>query len=137
MLLTIIITILACSTVVTLINVIGANTKCSEENVMIISCGPIGWLFVCILNLVAFISTKTKHLRYKSMLVCPDGKIRYCDYNLYDEYRELEGYSYVDEKRFKSEGWNNKDWKPIYRFLDVASTRYAPKKVWKNYEKIK
>ena len=136
MLLTIIITILACSMVVTLINVIGVNVNCNEDNIMIISCGPVGWLFVGIINLIELINKKTKHLRYKSMLICPDGKVRYCDYDYADEYCELEGYSFVNRERFLQEGWNRKCWNKYYWFEDVANTRYVPRKIWKNYEEI-
>lgn len=136
MLLTIIITILVYSAIVTLINVIGTNTRCDEDTMMILSYGPIGWLLVGIINLITYIDKKTKRFRYKSMLVCPDDKVRYCDFDYADEYCKLEGYSFVNAKRFKTEGWDNKNWKPSDRFYDIASTRYVPRKIWKNYEEI-
>jgi hypothetical protein len=138
MLLTIIITVLVCSAVATLIYVIGGNiqTSIDSETLALICLGPICWLIVGIINLVAYIGKKTKRFRHKSMLVCPDGKVRYCDYNYADEYCGLEGYSFVDAKRFLQEGWNAKDWNSYYRMADVASTRYVPRKIWKNYEKI-
>lgn len=97
------------------------------------------WTF----HFISFAGTKLSYLihnaKYKALISCPDGKIRYINRNKALQFVVAnDGYDFTDfRKHSQEEGWNKDDWNEKYIDHDLPSTLYAPKSVWKRYEKIK
>ena len=124
-------------TLMSLIATIGftiAENK-GDENIIVFFLGPaflILWIIVVILRYIL------KFIRYynlRSLLVCPDGKIRYCKPQHADKFRLSETEEY-DFPAFKDLSVSVDLWKEEYRNFEIANMRYCPKEVWKAYEPI-
>ena len=108
----------------------------SDKLGMILS-GPITWALVSCF----FFLTKTrdyfKFCNVRSLLVCPDGKIRYINDKKADTMRECIDKEYTYPDFYNYPEWNVNDWAKHFRpYHDCGNVRYAPKKVWTQYEQI-
>lgn len=108
----------------------------SDKLGMILS-GPITWALVSCF----FFLTKTrdyfKFCNVRSLLVCPDGQIRYINDKKADTMVGCidKEYRFPDFRQHPE--WDVNDWAKHFRsFRDHGNVRYAPKKVWSQYEKI-
>lgn len=100
--------------------------------------GPIMWIMASICGVYKFAYSAIKNRSCKSLVVCPDNQIRYIDSSDVDDLFENKGgYSFASfDKYAEQEGWNIRDWHEDNIVCGAGSARYAPKKVWKRYEKL-
>lgn len=98
--------------------------------------GPIAWTVCIFILLYDKITHYLKYRNVRSLLICPDGKIRYIKDQLADTMRECEDRKYDFPTFVEYPEWNVNDWNKDFVFLDIGNVRYAPKKVWKQYEPI-
>ena len=102
----------------------------------ILFCGPVMW----IVAVAAYCSRKFNHWAtyhdVRSLLVCPDGKIRYIKDQLADTMRECNDKVYEFPSFKDHPEWNVNDWNKKFTWMDYGNVRYTPKKIWKQYEAI-
>lgn len=103
----------------------------------VIFSGPFSW----VVFLVIFINNKLRrYLKFRnvrSLLVCPDGWIRYIDSKKADTMRGCVDRKYDFPRFNKHPEWDVNDWAKHFRPLhDCGNVRYAPKKVWSQYPPI-
>lgn len=99
---------------------------------------PIMWIMASFWGIYKFGHFVIKRRSCKSLVVCPDNQIRYINSSDVDNLFETKrGYSFASfDKYAEREGWNISDWCEDNVVCGVGSARYAPKKVWKRYEKL-
>lgn len=110
-----------------------------NETLMIILCGPVGWLWVGVLKIIRCIKLTVKHSRFKALLICPDGQVRYINSNKAQTLVDCEEYEYRFV-RFVDLNTKATEWPKEYQTTlgkdTVGNVRYCPKSVWKKYEEI-
>lgn len=109
-----------------------------KENFAIALGGFVVWIWFGVQFAYAFIVRTIRRNKYKALVACPDGKIRYINSNkANDFFDEHEDYGFACFNKFaQQEGWKIDDWDKKQRLDDWANVRYAPKKVWSRYEKL-
>lgn len=118
--------ILIMSTIST-IGIIVCNNKNEDYGVLFM--GPTAW--VC-----DKITYYIKYYNVRTLLVCPDGEIRYVDDRLADILTECEDREYHFPEFSKHPEWDANDWKKDFVWCGIGNMRYSPKKVWSQYEPI-
>ena len=103
------------------------------KDIRLFTTGPIMWVMGLAYAINFYIIESIKDSRTKSLIQCPDGKIRYCNRNKTDYIRQVEGYSFP---KFKDVGYPVNLWADKHRRRLEANVRYTPKKVWKRFEPI-
>lgn len=102
----------------------------------ILFCGPVTW----IVAVIAYCSIKFNHwITYhnvRSLLICPDDKIRYIKDQLADTMRECKDRVYEFPNFNDHPEWNVNDWDKKFVWCNIGNVRYVPKKVWKQYGPI-
>lgn len=102
----------------------------------VILSGPFSW----VVFLVIFINNKLRrYLKFRnvrSLLVCPDGDIRYINDKKADTMRECADKKYDFPDFNTHPEWNVKDWNKWFAFFGCGNMRYTPKKIWTQYEQI-
>lgn len=110
-----------------------------HEVAMVVLCGPVAWLWVGVLKIIRLIKSSIKHSRFKALLVCPDGEIRYVDSHKAQGVVDSEKYKYRFVP-FKALHSDVQQWPKEYRTTlgndAVGNVRYCPKSVWSQFEKI-
>lgn len=98
--------------------------------------GPCMWVVM----IGALLQSLVKELcmsRFRALIICPDGMIRWCKSKNVEAIINLdEGYRFVDQERLKEEGWESKVWPKKFRDGSYMSPRYVPRIVWETYEPI-
>jgi len=130
--------ILIASAFATICNIISSYSKKHEDEWIIIGGGFFSWILYGALFILESFCKDIKFHNLKSVLKCPDGKLRYISYKLVDGFIYLHnGYCFANYKDLLDE-YDKKLWNKEYRNFDGSvNVRYCPKKVWKNYEQIK
>ena len=87
-------------------------------------------------NGILKVITRTK---YKGVVLCPDGTYRYCESKKLDYWLEKDGYDYIPFDVSKSWYWLCKDDKKVQQqsVVGAINSRYIPRKIWKDFEKLK
>lgn len=116
-----------------------------KEKLAIALAGPVTWFIILINILTKHIFHFIKFYNIRSLLVCPDGKIRYVSDKKADLLREFYNptdsgpcYDYPNwDELYQQEQWNVKCWnKEFIAFSTVGNLRYCPKSVWSKYEPV-
>jgi len=107
----------------------------SEKLGMILS-GPITWVVVLFLSCLRKTRDYFKFRNVRSLLVCPNGELRYINDKKADVMRECADRKYEFPNFNTHPEWNVKDWNKCFTFFGCGNMRYSPKKVWTQYEKI-
>lgn len=98
--------------------------------------GPCIWVVMIGAHLQSLVK-KLCRSRFRALIICPDGMIRWCKSKNAEAIINLdEGYWFVDQKRLEKEGCDQELWPKKYRCLGRVNTRYAPKSVWRKYKPI-
>jgi hypothetical protein len=105
----------------------------TNKEVGLITCGPVIWVIALVYAINFYLVRFIKGSKVKSLIQCPDGKIRHCNRNKVDYIRQVEGY---DFPRFKDVGYPASLWEEKHQRLLEANVRYTPKRVWKHFEPI-
>lgn len=100
--------------------------------------GPVVWVGLLISEGCDLLRSGIRRHSCKSLVVCPDNQIRYIDSSDVDDlFENKRGYSFASfDKYAEREGWNINEWHKDNIVCGAGSARYAPKKVWKRYEKL-
>ena len=130
---TFILGILIMSTIST-IGIIVCNNK--NEDCGVLFMGPTAWVWLLVIWVCDKITYYNKYHDVRSLLVCPDGKIRYVNDKLADVLIECEDREYHFPEFSKHPEWNVNDWKKDFVWCGIGNMRYSPKKVWSQYEPI-
>ena len=130
---TFILGILIMSTIAT----IGFIIFCDKnEDYSVLFMGPTAWVLILGVWACNKITYYNKYHDVRSLLVCPDGKIRYVNDKLADILTECEDREYHFPEFSKHPEWNVNDWKKEFVWCGIGNMRYSPKKVWSQYEPI-
>ena len=130
---TFILGILTMSTIAT----IGFIIFCDKnEDYMVLLMGPVAWVLILVVWACDKITYYIKYYNMRSLLVCPDGEIRYVNDKLADVLIECEDREYNFPKFKDHPEWDVNDWKKDFVWCGIGNMRYAPKKVWSQYEPI-
>ena len=100
-----------------------------NEDYMVLLMGPVAWACDKITYYIKYYNVRT-------LLVCPDGEIRYVNDKLADVLIECEDREYHFPEFSKHPEWNVNDWKKDFVWCGIGNMRYTPKKVWSQYEPI-
>lgn len=103
------------------------------KDIRLFTSGPIMWIVALLYAINFYLIESIRDSRVRSLIQCPDGKIRYCKPNKVDYIRQVEGY---DFPKFKDVGYPVNLWAENRRRRLEANVRYTPRKVWKNFEPI-
>jgi hypothetical protein len=110
-----------------------------HEKLAIAFCGPAAWLWVGFIQAIRGIRIAIRHKRFKALLRCHDGEIRYIDSRKAQTMIECEDREYdfvkFDEINVKATRWP-KEYRTTLGSQTVGNMRYCPKSVWKKYEAI-
>lgn len=99
--------------------------------------GPISWVVVLLLFCLSKVKDYLKFHNVRSLLICPDGEIRYIKDRKADTMCNCIDKKYSFPDFYDNPEWDANDWAKDFRpFHDYGNVRYAPKKVWSKYEKI-
>lgn len=109
-----------------------------KEELAVVFAGVVAWLWFCMVKFAEAINKTVKGYKYKSLLICPDGKFRYRSCYKTDEFlEEHDGYSFAKFSEYAAkEGWKLEEWNLAYVRGDCGNMRYTPRSVWKRYDKI-
>lgn len=119
------------------ISTIGFIIFCDKnEDYMVLLMGPVAWVLILVVWACDKITYYIKYYNMRSLLVCPDGEIRYVNDKLADVLIECEDREYHFPEFSKHPEWNVNDWKKDFVWCGIGNMRYAPKKVWSQYEPI-
>lgn len=121
----------------TLISIIMIDN--GKENIALIFAGSAMWIWLLIIQIAKKLKKTIKGSKYKSLIICPDGQIRYRSCFNTDEFIEThDGYSFAHFSEYSlNENWKIEDWDSKYICCGIGNVRYAPRVVWKRYERIK
>ena len=98
--------------------------------------GPVAWVLILVVWACDKITYYIKYYNVRTLLVCPDGEIRYIDDRLADILTECEDREYHFPEFSKHPEWNVNDWEKDFVWCCIGNMRYSPKKVWSQYEPI-
>lgn len=98
--------------------------------------GPISWVVVLLLFCLSKVKDYLKFHNVRSLLICPDGEIRYINDRKADTMCNCIDKKYSFPDFYDHPEWDAKDWNNCFIFIKCGNVRYAPKKVWKQYEPI-
>lgn len=98
--------------------------------------GPVAWVVFLVSLLYKKIVHHLEYHNVRSLLVCPDVQIRYIKDQLADTMRECKDRDYEFPNFNDHPEWDVNDWDKKFVWLNIGNLRYAPKKVWKQYEPI-
>lgn len=119
------------------ISTIGFIIFCDKnEDYMVLLMGPVAWVLILVVWACDKITYYIKYYNVRSLLVCPDGEIRYVNDKLADVLIECEDREYNFPEFSKHPEWNVNDWKKDFVWCGIGNMRYSPKKVWSQYEPI-
>lgn len=119
------------------ISTIGFIIFCDKnEDYMVLLMGPTAWVLILVVWACDKITYYIKYYNVRTLLVCPDGEIRYVDDRLADILTECEDREYHFPEFSKHPEWNVNDWKKDFVWCGIGNMRYSPKKVWSQYEPI-
>lgn len=109
----------------------------NKEDIGVIFSGPVSWIVVLICWIDRKLRRYFKFRSVRSLLVCPDGWIRYIDNKKADIMCGCADKKYRFPDFEQHPEWDVNEWAKHFRLLrDCGNVRYAPKKVWSMYEKI-
>ena len=125
--------ILIMSTIATVGFIIAYN---KDSDYMALLMGPVAWFLLLIVYIYEKITYYNKYHDVRSLLICPDGEIRYINNKLADILIECEDREYHFPEFSKHPEWDANDWKKDFIWCGIGNMRYSPKKVWSQYEPI-
>lgn len=125
--------ILIMSTIATVGFIIAYN---KDSDYMALLMGPVAWFLLLIVYIYEKITYYNKYHDVRSLLICPDGEIRYVNDKLADILIECEDREHHFPEFSKHPEWNVNDWKKDFVWCGIGNMRYSPKKVWSQYEPI-
>lgn len=130
---TFILGILIMSTIAT----IGFVIFCDKnEDYITFFMGPVAWVLILVVWACDKITYYIKYYNVRTLLVCPDGEIRYVNDKLANVLIECEDREYNFPKFKDHPEWDVNDWKKDFVWCGIGNMRYTPKKVWSQYEPI-
>ena len=106
------------------------------EKVATVFAGPVFWLVLLFNFTIIKVKNYLKFQNVRSLLICPDGQIRYINDKKADTMRECADKKYDFPDFNTHPEWNVKDWNKWFAFFDCGNMRYTPKKIWTQYEQI-
>ena len=115
---------------------IGAILLDNSHDYGIFFMGPVMWLVILLILLDRKITHYLEYHNVRSLVVCPDGQIRYIKNQLADTMRECKDRVYELPSFNDHPEWDVNDWDKKFVWCGIGNVRYAPKKVWKQYEPI-
>lgn len=121
--------ILIMSTIATVGFIIAYN---KDSDYMALLMGPVAWFLLLIVYIYEKITYYNKYHDVRSLLICPDGEIRYVNNKLADTMLECTDMTYNFPQFKDHPEWDVNDWKKEF----TCNMRYTPKKVWSQYEPI-
>ena len=108
-----------------------------SDKLGVILSGPIAWIVVLLFFFLTKLKKYFKFHNVRSLLICPDGVIRYINDRKADIMLSCIDREYTFPDFYDNPEWDANDWAKDFRpFHDYGNVRYAPKKVWSKYEKI-
>lgn len=108
----------------------------NKEDIGIIFSGPVSWIVVLVCWIDSKLRRYLKFRNVRSLLVCPDGWIKYIDDKKADTMRGCVDRKYDFPDFDNHPEWDANDWAKHFVNFRCGNVRYAPKKVWSQYEKI-
>ena len=115
----------------------------NEDKGIAAGAGIMYFIVLCIATLLRFIHTKIRRAKYKALVMCPDGVVRYADSNWDNSEigykRECDGFRFAESELFVDyrEEWDKDEFcKSMCLDYYHMNVRYAPKTVWSKFEKL-
>ena len=98
--------------------------------------GPIAWIILIVALIYNILSHYLRYHNVRSLLVCPDGEIRYIKHELVDVMRNCNDRDYEFPNFKEHAEWDTDEWDKRFVCLGRGNMRYVPKKIWNEYDPI-
>lgn len=119
--------------------VVMVNITREEDKTILVCGGPLVWLWCSAIAISDKARRRYKDKNYKALIVCPDDQIRWCRSRNLEYFGALTGYKHVKTEALKEyiHFWNeDKFASSMCIDKKTPNIRYAPPKVWKNFESV-